>query len=120
MTKECCLFEWETTNSAGGEFSFEIRARKRACRLFTLYVWWTHNFRFEEGIPLTTERTRWHKNIRTPQQFTEGLDDCLAHLRDFNFEGKATDQIIMESFLPKLEFLDSEFAKRVERHLENH
>jgi len=119
MAKEICLLEWETTNSAGGEFSFEVRARKRTNGLFTIYVWWTHNFRFEEGIPITTERTRWHKNIKSPQQFIEGLDDCIDHLRDFNFEGTAIDEHVIERFMPELLELDENFTQLVRAYLEN-
>ena len=113
MPKEICLIEWETSNSAGGEFSFQIRARKRANGMFTLYVWWTHNFRFDEGIPLTTERTRWHKNIKTPHQFIQGLDDCLDHLRDFDFEGSLLDPHLQTIILPEIKDLDPELELQV-------
>jgi len=111
--REVCLFKWETSNTAGGEFSFEVRARKRSKGLFTLYVRWRHNFRFDEGIPQTIERTRWHKNIRTPEEFFAGIDDCLEHLRDFDFEGSLRDEHLQSIILPEIGGLDPELERQV-------
>jgi hypothetical protein len=87
--------------------------RKRTNGLFTLYVWWTHNFRFDEGIPLTTERTRWHKNIKTPQHFIEGIYDCLNHLQDFDFEGDLTTDRFLESVFMEMKKVDSAFTSQL-------
>ena len=104
--QEIVLFSYDGDNAFSGEYLNSINVRRRVNGMLTVYLeCWNLEF---------TARECWTKNIRSPERFVKGYQDCL----DFGVElGDIGIYELFHKGLSRLRKLDAGFAEKVKQYL---